>query len=99
MKGSSLGETPTLGMMRQELLELVRREGEMLADIKASLDMINGYFDGMTLGLCDLHRNIRGFALDIDGFRQDIDRLRRDLPDVVRKAVREAFHEGRDRKL
>ena len=88
--GPKLGEAPTLGMMRRELLQLVRREGDMLADIRASLDRIDGYFDGMTVGLYGRHRDINGFSQDIDGFRQDIDRFRRDLRRSVRKAVRDA---------
>ena len=82
-----LGEAPTLGMMRPELPELVRREGKMLGDIRASLDRIDCHFDGMEISLCGLHR-------DIDGFSQDVDCFRRDLSRTVRKAVCEAFRKA-----
>lgn len=83
-QGSKLGEAPTLGMMRQELLELVRREGEISTDIKASLGQIEGRFDGMGTGLCGLERRI-------DDLSHKIDRFRHNLPRVIRDAVREAI--------
>ena len=86
-----LGERPTLGMMRRELLELVRREGELLAGCKVCLSKIDGHIDGMTSGLCSVERHI-------DSIDRNIDRLRRDLPGIVRKAVRDAFREERDRR-
>ena len=77
-----LGENPTLGMMRREFLELVRREGEMLGDIRASLDRIDGRFDGTGL---------RGLERRVDGLIRKIDRFRRDLPRIVGAAVREVI--------
>ena len=75
-QGIKVGEAPTLGMMRRELLELVRHEGAMLADIRASLDRIEGHVDGMKTGSRSLERGV--------------DCFRRDLRRSVRKAVREA---------
>jgi len=77
-------------MMRRELLELVRREGEILADINASLERIGNCIDSTGIKLCGLHRHVDGMSQDVDGFRHDVSR-------IVRKAARDAFREERER--
>jgi hypothetical protein len=86
-----LGEAPTLGMMRQKLLELVRHQGEMLVDIRTSLDHIEGRFDSARIGL-------RGLEHGVDRLSRNIDHFRCNLRRAVKKAVREAFREERQRK-
>lgn len=90
-QGIKVGEAPTLGIMRRELLELVRHEGDILADIRVSLDRVEGRSDRMKTGLRSLEHGV-------DGLSRQVDCLRRDLPAIVGEAVREAFRDERERK-
>ena len=72
--------------MVPQILELTRRDGEVLASIKAQLDRIENRLDGQH-GVFD--------RLDdrFDRLGDKIDQLGKSLPDVIAAALRDALRE------
>jgi len=94
-------DAATLGMMRREILELVRRDADALADIKASLDRIGcrlGRIEQHIDGIDCITDGLVGFVPRVDALVHEIDGFRRDLSRIIGEAVREAFREERERK-
>lgn len=81
---STLGETPTLGMMRRELLELVRRDGDDLTTLMRRVDGLHHKFDGLSGEFGDLRA-------EFVSLRGEFRSLRESLPGIVGDAVREAI--------
>jgi hypothetical protein len=76
-------------MLTREILELTRRDGEVLAAIKTQLDRLESKLDGIDQKLDRFDH----LSYKIDRIGEKIDQLSKCLPDIIAAAVRKALRE------
>jgi hypothetical protein len=77
-------------MIRHQILEQMRRNGDDLASVKSRLERIEYRVDGINQGL-------GGVDGKLGGLERKIDELTRNLPKIVGEVMRDVLDE-RDRK-